>query len=430
MARKNYYRHEVNFVAVAVKLKPFRHAVTKEVFVVNEIKSENGEVVGKEEYPLNSRDGQEFVAAVITEVLNKERSPRKDEVRDSVQMARSYAKTRPPRLPETPEAIRRDLERSELLNQVLRELEFSLDERGNIVVRFVDDDTGPDFPLKHPVVQSCLHGIIQNGGSTGSPEEMNNLLYECVREATRRYRSRPKADSDSDMLEENSLLHAAVKLMSRLYHKEKKSEQKDTPTNLRADLVSEVKGEFPGADSEWPRNAQFTKVLTGRLKGPLQLYGGKAEKGQRIGLQRSIVLKVIDAAKLPEYVENAGGEASQPGDTVPGQPTMPPTQEPPQDIDQGQSSSDAGDAKNGPVASPPSDAGDAENAPAASRASDAGDAQNTPPASQPSDAHDAETAPQASPAKKKGKHLKERRSSPQEEGDKALDEAPEQEPKP
>lgn len=326
----------MDFMKVVTELEPFQHQDTNEVFLVNKIKDESGQVQRKKEFPLNSQDGKDLVRAVATEVL-EERTAREDEVKEIIQLARVLAMRKPPRLPETPAARLRDRERSARLNEALKVLEFHLDTRGQLVVRFAGDDTGPDFKLKDHVIQAELHGILVNGGSEASPLEMGELTFECVREASRRYRSIPNAERYDASLDENSLVHAVVKRAVKLYHEEKKTELELSPTDLRNDLLAGVKDEFPRADQEWPENAEFTKRLKDRLAGPLGVFGVKVEQGGRSGMRRSLILKIMDPAKLPRYVKEEHAEM----ENTPSK-------------DSGRQGSDAGDAPNGQVASQPS----------------------------------------------------------------------------
>lgn len=286
---------------------------------------------------------------------------------------------------------------SEEFNKIREKLDFYLDEKGEPWAEFIAEDDRRGFPLTSLVVLAQLDEAV-----THDKKKLDTLKFECVRHATKKYRS--KQERDDDILEEDGLVLALLNYLARLKKNGHKPEFTGTIQELRTALLggppeernAEVtkKGEKLIEENDWPKLphkfaiylrarenvlASFRVHLTYKRKGTARLYTLKYT-GSDSGIQHV-------------QVTDPNGDLFEMLGLYDPKPTV--TQ---------------GDAKNVPQASQP--------APEVPMTHD--DAKPDTQASQPANGEptvtqdDAQNPPQASHTNKEGKHVTERVTGPQE----------------
>lgn len=116
---------------------------------------------------------------------------------------------------------------------IREKLDFYLDEKGEPWAEFVAEDDKRRFPLQSLVIQAQLHAVVKDGGKP--KEELEKLKFECVRHATKKYRS--KQERDDDILEEDGLVLAILNMLARLKKDGHKPEFTGTIQELRTELL-------------------------------------------------------------------------------------------------------------------------------------------------------------------------------------------------
>jgi hypothetical protein len=275
--------------------------------------------------------------------------------------------------------------------EIQKVLDFYLDDKGEVWAVFVKEDDQRRFPLKSLVVQAQLQGLVavdEKGKKVA--RSVDALMFECVRHATRKYRS--KSDRDDDVLEEDGLVCAILNRLARLNKDGHKPEFTGTVTELRKDLV-ELPEEERFDANEWPTGSRFATFLRARANVLERLKVELSYK--RAGTARRYTLRFVGKRADAKHVQVT--DEDDLFEMLRMYHTKPTT---------GQSAVAAVDPKQTSQGKDDADAKAGQQ-----HVSDAGDAQNAPPASQGGDTADADTGAKTS-SSPTGKQTTERVSSP------------------
>src|SRR5436309_1647130 len=89
--------NEMNTMEIVFKLKPFQSPGDPQVYVINEVKDDTGQVVNTEELLLESEQGLELVTAVIAEKI--ETLPDRGKINAVMRSLKAQSNINPRRVP-------------------------------------------------------------------------------------------------------------------------------------------------------------------------------------------------------------------------------------------------------------------------------------------------------------------------------------------